>query len=304
MVDEKLRSLQRQIARLSKDAAELAGDTEIPSFREYAMKYLAAKLERKSLRKNTKAAFRNQVIRYLVPKFGDIPIDKITAPIWLYWVSNEKRITRFFNARKVLIEILRSAQEEGLIEKLPKLENPDEARNVGRVLEVSEIAHILFHTRRPFRVIFWVFFKMGCRPREILQWEWGMIRWEEPAKTMIDIPGRITKTGRSRVIPLNSDVSRLLWRRSQRGNGSVFVFPKRNHPDKPQMSYQNAWESACRRAGVEAAQPYDLRRTFITRCAVEGLPMEFVAKQLDSSTKMFESTYIKAQADVMRRIAG
>jgi len=127
-----------------------------------------------------------------------------------------------------------------------------------------------------------------------------MIRFAEPARTWIDIPARISKTGRNRSIPLNPNVSRRLFQK--RNNGSLFVFPHKNDSKRPGLSYHGPWRAACKLAKVKNAMPYDLRRSFVTRCAITGMPLLYVAKLLDSSVKMLEGTYAKIHAETMEDI--
>lgn len=271
------------------------------AFGPWAASYLAIKLANPTLRAATRSAFRGRVLKHLIPAFGALELKEVTNAAFLRWVSETKELTRFFNFRKDLIEILGAARNEGLIDRLPKFDNPDEPKDVGRVLEDREVLAIIWRARRPFRAIFYAFWKMGCRPREILQWEWSMIRWKEPGHTWIDIPARISKTGRVRSIPINPALSSLLYRRYFGRDPGRFVFPKEGDPGSPQLSYHSAWGRACRLAQVSAVA-YDLRRTFITRCAVNGDPLIYVAKALDTSTKMIEGTYAKARSEVMEKI--
>ncbi len=315
MVDDDLRNIQRQIARLSVDLDKIAGVRAVPTFIEFAESYLTAKLARPTLRASTKKSFEHQVRKHLMIGFGMNRLDSITNAVWLEWVNATRArgsVTRFFNARKDLIEVLTAAKEVGHIEKVPKLDNPDEARSVGRVLTDKEVLAIIWHARRPFRLIFYAFWKMGCRPREILQWEWAMITWSEPGKTWIKIPARISKTDRTREIPLNPELSAILYKKyfgsswgspfaDSPNRSTPFVYPSRFDKFKPQMTYHSAWSRACALANVKATA-YDLRRTFITRCAAEGKPLVFIAKALDTSVQMIEKVYAKAQKDVMEGI--
>ncbi len=304
-VSEDLRDLQRQMAYLSESIAKIAGETRVLLFGEFAAEYLANKLANPTLRSSTKKVFQNQVINHLIPAFRAVQIEHLTNICWLAWVSAESQgseVPRFFNARKCLIEILNAAKNDGHIQKVPKLDNPDAPKDVGRALKDSEIRSILKNTSSDmFRFFFFVLLKTGCRPREILRWEWSMFDWGEPGHTWIRIPARITKTDRARRIPLNPAVSRRLWKQYSRGLGSAFVFPHPENPEKPCLSYANAWRSACARAKVQAV-PYDLRRTFLSRCAGQGLPLLYVAKLCDTSVKLIESVYAKAQVEVMERI--
>lgn len=298
---EDIRALQRQMAATLEKLNKMAGDRPTLLFKEYAEAYLAGKLLRPKLRKSTKAGFENQIRKHLVPRFGGLPLNKITNIPWLQWTEEEKGVTKFFNARKAMIEVLTAAVEEGQLERVPHLDNPDEYEPVGRVLLLEEVYAIFRKATRPFRLIFYAFWKMGCRPREILQWEWSMIDWTRPGRSFayIKIPARISKTGRSREIPLDPDLAAYLKERLARGNGSAFVFPKRTDPAKPQLSYQSAWVTACRKAKISNAMVYDFRRTFITRAAVAGKSMDFVAKQLDTSTSMIRRFYLKDDEDAM-----
>ncbi len=300
-----LKGLQKQLAKIAGSISKLSGEQETLLFGVYASEYLKLKLSNPTLREATKASFKNQVEKHLIPAFGKLPLDQIKNGNWLHWVSDmreEKKMTRFFNARKSLIEILRDAREEGHLEKLPKLDNPDAPANAGRALTEREVLSVLWHSRRPFRFIFYVFWKMGCRPREILRWEWSMIRWIE-GRMWIDIPARISKNDRSRSIPINSDVSRILLSRMKAGNNSIFVFPHRCDFRRPQLSYQSAWTTACLGGGVVDAVPYDLRRTYITQCAKEGKPLIYVAKLLDTSIEMIERVYAKMDVKTMEDIS-
>lgn len=304
-MSDQLKDLQRQIAKLNESMSRLAGEQEAIRFESFAQEYLKRKLLNPTLRRATKESFRNQVQKHLIPAFGGLELRQITNAVFLQWVTQKRASVpnyRFFNGRKSLIETLTAAVAEGHLERVPKFDNPDEKRDVGRAMEQREVLQILRHTReRFFRFYFFVLWKMGCRPREILQWEWAMITWNEPGHTWIDIPARISKTGRSRRIPINPQVSLRLYRMFQAGVNSRFVFPKTDDLNRFQYEYSGQWRRACRQAGIKA-MPYDLRRTFITKCAAEGKPLIYVAKALDTSTKMIESVYAKAQVDVMEEI--
>ena len=118
MSDELIRTLQNQMATIAATLAKLTGERKMPTFAETATPYLANKLANPTLRAATKRSFDNQVRLHLTPAFGSLALDKITNAEWLKWVEAERakegrHVTRFFNARKALIEILRFAKDEG-----------------------------------------------------------------------------------------------------------------------------------------------------------------------------------------------
>lgn len=305
--ETQLRDLQRQLAQLTESIGRISGERIVPHFKEYAETYLAAKLANPTLRRATKKSFEHQVNNHLTPAFGNLPLEAITNAEFLKWVTwvretnptRNRKVTRFFNARKNLTEILHAAMNEGTLARVPKFDNPDAPRKVGRVLTDEEILSVLWSSYRPFRFIFYCMFRMGCRPREILQWEWTMFKWNEPGKTWLDIPARISKTDRDRSIAVNPAVSRILAIRYRKGNGSRFVFPSRDSLEQPQLSYHAPWRRACRVKGIKAAVPYDFRRTFITTRAASNKPAIFTAQHLDTSVQMMERVYVKKHVETM-----
>lgn len=287
--------------------AGLVGERKTPTFGEFAGEYQAEKLASPKLRESTKRSFEYNVRCQLIPAFGHLSIDKLGNVDWNAWITAKRQetgtITRFFNARKVIIEILNAAVERGIITRLPNLENPDEPRDVGRALTPMEQFKILRRCRRYFfRFFFFTLMKQGCRPREILQWEWSMIRWNEPGHSWIEIPAAISKCDRSRSMPLNPAVSKRLYRMWKAHPTSRFVFPSRQDENRPQMSYNGAWVTACRHARIKKAVPYDTRRTIITKWMASGEPAVYVAKILDTSVKQIEQRYAKKQVEVMEGI--
>lgn len=302
-MSDELEDLKRKIAGISDSLGRITSAQSAPLFKDFALAYLKEKLSNPTLRDSTKRAFRIQLERHLVPAFGNLPLSRIKNGEWVAWVADiraRQTLTSFFNARKALKEILRKAVDDGHIEKTPNLDNPDESHDVGRVLEGKEIIAILWRSRRPFRFIFYCFWKMGCRPSEILQWEWSMFEWGD--RVWINIPARISKTGRVRRLPINSDIGRMLYKKFMAQQyRCIFVFQLKKL-NRPQRTYLSAWKRACELANVKNATPYDFRRTFITRCAAEGKPLIYVAKTLDTSIQMIENTYAKAQTEVMEGI--
>lgn len=186
MNEVQAKEMQKQIAKLfAQSISELAGDTpDVPTFAEFADRFIAEKMQSLEHRDSTKRATEYQVRRNLKPAFGPLRMNQIGNVDWNRWVREMradqgrfKRVTRFFNSRKVLTEIFHAAKEAGLVSKVPRFDNPDEKRSVGRVLSKKEMWWLLRNTTyRLFRVFFYTLHKQGVRPREALKWERSMIR--------------------------------------------------------------------------------------------------------------------------------
>jgi integrase len=300
--ESQIRDASKLIGMLSASLAELT-ERKAPTFGEFAKTVHEQKMASSELRDSTKRAWDYQY-RTSLPAFSDIPLDKFGNADWIKWVremqgAERKRITRFFNARKAIVEVLNAALEQGVIERKPRLDNPDEKRNVGRVITDQETWWILRHTTyRIFRVFFYGLYKQGVRPREMLKWERSMIKTGPDGRMWVEVPARITKTARSRLMPVNQTLAKHICRIMKENPDSRFVFQNRIHPDSPQLSFHGAFKTACGKVRAKHPEfkkcvPYDWRRSFITRAMVKGKPPVYIAQLLDTSVGMLERVYTK-----------
>jgi integrase len=272
--------------------------------RDIARAVLAGKEEK---RDNTYRTAKNQIENHILPAFGHLKPSQVTTLKWNLYDAEERRKgkrTKLFNTRKAMIEILNRAKGEGLIQDVPKLKNHDGEARQGLYLDDLTVQRILNAASPSTRLLLETVYRMGARPGEVLQWEWDMIHWDEDKHGRIYIPGRITKTGRSRDIPLNSRISALLKERHG-SHESKFIFPSPTNPSSPMKEYKTGWKGACRRANLQIdAQPYDLRDTWVTNQAKRGISVVFTAKYADTSIVMIQKVYAKAETGAMQEAAG
>jgi integrase len=287
--------------------------------RDIARAVLAGKEQK---REKTYTTTKNQIENHILPAFGHLKPEQITPLKWNQYDAEERRKgkrTKLFNTRKALNEILNRAKDEGLIQQVPKLKNHDGESRHGKYLDDALVKRLIQCAQPDTQLLIEIVYRMGARPGEVIQWEFDMIRWDEDNHGRIYIPGRITKTGRSRDIPLNSRISSLLKTR-QFETGSRFVFPSPLSTNQPIKEYKTGWNSTCRRAacpqvcGKECkrkcfdqpidAQLYDLRHTWITNQAKRGISVVFTAKYADTSIAMIQKIYAKAEPEAMQEVAG
>jgi integrase len=143
-------------------------------------------------------------------------------------------------------------------------------------------------------------------------WRWrseaAPLRWTnvafDPGEVRLD-PGT-TKTGEGRVFPLTAELRVLLERRRaitrdrERELGRVIahVFTRAN--GKPLGTFNKAWASACRAAGVPGRVLHDFRRTAVRSLLRAGVP-ERVAMQMVGwkSRQMLDRYHIVSPADLI-----
>lgn len=256
----------------------------------------------------------NQILNHLMPAFGHLRPEQITPRLWKDYDACERRKiryskhgktirrTRMFNTRKHLIEALRLASENKVISSVPKLKSFDPKAKPPKYLQRESIRAILHRIRSQTKLLFFIMWKQGARPEEILQYEWSMLFWDEKNKGFIKIPAEITKTNRERVIPLNSRVSRIL-RYLMPSARSTYLFPSPSMPKQRQKNYKTCWNTACRQLQINAT-PYNLRDTFITDCLMRGFSPTFIGKYTDTSAVMIDGKYAVAEEKMMQQVAG
>jgi hypothetical protein len=309
-----IREMQRTIEKLNMSMATLVGERRVPTVGEFAQEFITEELASTEHRESTKRAKEYQVRRNIIPAFGKLPMDGLGNIQWNAWIKETKanprdwRITRYFNVRKLLTELFHKAKVRGIIENVPKLDNPDEHRNTGRVITDRETWWILRNTTyRIFRVFFYGLYKQGVRPREMLRWERSMIKTAPDGRMWVEVPARITKTARSRLMPVNQTLAKHICRIMKENPDSRFVFQNRIHPDAPQLSYHGAFRTALMKARkahpeMKPCVPYDWRRSFITRAMIAGKQPVYIAKLLDTSVPMLERVYTKDDAATMEAL--
>lgn len=288
--------------------------------KDLARAVLASKTERKGGKSGpTYRSVKNQIESHILPHFGHLRPDQITPMRWDQYDQAERqrgKRTTTKHTRQVLIEILKRAHEEGLIRRVPKFRQYDQPPAPPRYIPDQDVLRLIrFARRQPegrrgkrgwnrpgstTKLLILILWKQGARPGEVLQYEWNMIHWDEGEHGVIHIPGRITKTGRARVVPLNPRVARILCWLEPRAR-SRFIFPSPGDPSRPQSSYKTGWLAACRRAGLQY-QIYNLRDTFITNALKRGVSSTLIAKAVDNSTAMIDAKYAVADYDSLKGV--
>lgn len=106
----------------------------------------------------------------------------------------------------------------------------------------------------------------GLRRSEALKLEWQDIDFE---RDFIHIKSQHTKTQRSRNVPLRKRLAEELNHLPTFGT-SKRVFPF--------VDFKRSWSTALRLARIEGLTFHDLRRTFVTRLSVMGVPLAVAGK--------------------------
>jgi integrase len=283
----------------------------VESGRQLLIKDLArAVLASKESKKGGKhgATYRsahNQITNHIIPAFGHFRPDQLTSLKWEQYDTEERRNgkrTALANTRKFVVEIMNRALDEGLVRRIPDFKNNDPESAPPRYLYRAEIRRFMRGAAPTTKLLAFIMWKQGPRPSEVLQYRFSMIRFEDGPHGTIEIPGKITKNGKTRIIPLNSRVSRVLRYLKARSNSDC-LFPSPKNPNEPMQEYKTGFETAFRRAELDAI-PYNFRDTAITDMLRRGLSSIFIAKYVQNSALIIEKRYAVALTDSLRKVAG
>ena len=259
---------------------EGADGAQAPLFRDFvAGSWRAACYEpcKSSTRTSKDWVLNNQ----LVPVFGAMPLDRIDRTGVIRWFEGYSA-TAPGGANSALLvfrQIMNHAISRGHIETnptrglkrnpRPKLTRFLSREEIGRLHEVldgyvlrrpscksqADIIRLLLHT--------------GCRAGEILK-----LRWREVCGDTLELAD--SKTGPRQV--LLSPEARAIIERQPR-EGSPWVFPSPVNPARARFDL-SLWKKVRKLAGIEDVRLHDLRHTFASQAAMQGIPLPVVARLL------------------------
>ena len=127
----------------------------------------------------------------------------------------------------------------------------------------------------------------GLRRGEIFSLRWSEVDW---SRNFIHVTN--TKTGRSRIVPLNERTRAVLQQRQQKSK-CEFVFVSRRTGTRLR-NLRNGFGKACEDAKVTNFHFHDLRHTFASRLADAGVDAFTIAELLGHATLEMTKRYTHA----------
>ena len=280
-VDEARRDCMEVWERMqSGERPECVDDSEAPLFRDFvAGPWRAACFEpcKQSTKTSKDWALNNQ----LLPVFGALPLDKIDRTGVIRWFEGYST-TAPGGANSALLvfrQIMNHAISRGHIKTnptrgvkrnpRPKLTRFLSREEIGRLHEVLDG----YEPRRPsckVQVdIIRLLLLTGCRAGEMLK-----LRWREVNNDTLELED--SKTGPRQVL-LSPDARAVIERQPR--SGSPWVFPSPMNPAQPRVDL-SLWKKVRKLAGIEDVRLHDLRHTFASQAAMQGIPLPVVARLL------------------------
>jgi integrase len=137
----------------------------------------------------------------------------------------------------------------------------------------------------------------GARKGEVLSMRWQDLRMKEG---MWVKPSAHTKQRRTHYVPLTYDAVQLLARRQNMNTRDpVFVFPG-DRPDQPLQDIKKSWQKMREAAGIPDVRLHDLRHTFASLLASDGVPLSIIGQLLGHTQVATTSRYAHLVQDALR----
>ncbi len=330
LTPDEARAAAREIlaaAALGDDpAASRSRARKIPSFREFAMRYLAEEAVSK-LKPRTVVNYRIYLCKHAAPVIGSIKLDMAT-PSDIAKLHRRIGQTKPMTANRVVecigsvyryaatcglvkrghnpaahVEAFREQRRERFLtsEELARLGDAiREAETTGIPWQVDEkkptakhvpknnrITNIGPHAAAALRLLIFT----GARLREILGLKWDYVDFERDLLLLPD-----SKTGRKTIV-LNAPALAVL---SELPRIGAYVIAGDN-PDLPRHDLNRPWRLVSRRAAMDGVRLHDLRHTHASVGASAGLDLPIIGKLLGHSQASTTQRYAHLDADPLRR---
>ena len=280
----------------------------------------------------TLESYRGNLDRYLGPKLGRIPLEKLTPrhvqEMEAQLLQNGGRNGRplsprtVLQAHRVLSKALNDAVKLGYVVRnvVDAVEPPRTTKYEGQFLDWEEVHVLLDQITDPLRqTLALLAIQTGLRRSELLGLHWRDINFSSGAlsvrRALIKLASggtelKVTKNGHGRVVDLPADsVEALRAHRGRNpetsGNGN-FVFC---HSDGSLLDPDlvSKWfRKAARKAGLEGLRLHDLRHTHASLMLSQGIHLKVVSERLGHSSigitgDLYSHVLPTVQEDAVRR---
>ena len=319
------RAILARVALGEDPAAAKVRAREVPSFREFAERYLLEEAEAK-LKPKSVVNYRIYLRKHACPALGSIKLDQIsTADV----AALHRRIgqTKPMTANRVVEcigSVFRYAANCGLVERgrnpgapieafreqrrerflssdeLARLsEAIREAETTGITWQVDDTKPTAKHIPKNGRTAIGPYaaaalrllILTGARLREILHLKWEYVDFERGLLLLPD-----SKTGRKTIV-LNAPSLAILASLPRVG---PFVIAG-DHEEKPRHDLNRPWNLVCKHAGLGGVRLHDLRHTHASVGAGAGLGLPIIGKLLGHMNTSTTHRYAHLDADPLRR---
>ncbi len=234
-------------------------------------------------------------VNHLKPAFGNKIISEISPRLVEEYKSkrlSENAKPSTINKELTLLKhILNKAVEWGYLEENPirNVKMLPENSDVWKYLTKEEFALLEQYISENYRDLLVFLVYTGLRLGDALK-----LRWEDVDLEADVLYIRGSKSGKSFGLPIHPRAKAVLLERKGESNGSGRVFP--HSPCK----FRQAFKKALKEAGLPDIRIHDLRHTFASWLALEGVPIQQIQQLLGHSSIQMTLRYSHLNPAILR----
>ncbi len=235
------------------------------------------------LKQRTIDGYRRLLTKHF--RFGDTPLSEIT-PKDIQDRLNKLSSTPVeqHHAFVVLRTFFRWLHHKHLVDENPmeRMRTTHRYKPRSRILTDAELRKVWTATEdNTFGCIVRLLILTGQRVGEVSKLSRDMI-----GEDTITLPSWLTKNGREHTLPLSAAAVCIL-KKTKQGRSAQLLFPARGQITKPFNGFSKSKLALDKRSGVKAWTLHDLRRTFASGLAAQGVSIEVVEKLLNHISGSF-----------------
>jgi integrase len=288
---DEAKALKRRVNRGEDPMGERHDDRRAPTMKDLCNHYIENHLPTK--RRTSQGDDLSQIRRLVLPRFGQRKVADITqVDIAKVHRALKDKPVRANRHLALLSKMFSMALDMEWIDRSPVrgvkryYEEPRE-----RFLSQAEIARLsevlADYSNQTVANAIRFLLLTGCRRGEALAATWDQFDLEAGTWTKPSAHTKIKKTHR---IPLSAPVLELLSEMKEANGSGDFVFPGRKS-GTGLYDLKSAWRSIQKRAGLEGVHMHDLRHTFASILASEGLSLPIVGALLGHTQTQTTARY-------------
>jgi len=277
-----------------------AKDPEGPLFGEVAKRW--AKITQKRVKTSTFVGYRIAMNAYILDRFGNIPINKISYLDLEDFISDlECSAKRINNLLVPMRGVFKLAHKSGIVERniMSMVENRKVEKPQIHPLSMEEVDSLLECVLPFYKPFFVVALFTGMRAGEMAGLKWNNVFFDRKSIKVVEtrvygLEGRPKTNSSYRdidMLPMVYDA--LKEQASMTRLRSKYVFL--NQDDKPieiETLRKNAWTKGLKKAGIDYRPVIQTRHTFATMMVSSGENLGWIQKMMGhSSLKMITDKY-------------
>jgi integrase len=261
-----------------------------------------ANIKSTQIKASTMRDYRSSMNHYILPKYGNTPIRRISYLDVEDFISDlECSTKRINNVLVPMRSVFKLAYKSGMVEQnvMSMVENRKVEKPQIHPLSIEEVNRFLNCVRSFYRPFFEVAFFTGMRAGEMAALKWRQVDFDRKLIKVVETrvygeEGRPKTNSSYRDIAMLPMVYAALKEQSLRTRlHSKYVFLNEgDNPIEIETLRKNAWAKGLKKAGIEYRPVIQTRHTFATMMVSSGENLGWIQKMMGhSSLKMITDKY-------------